>query len=183
LAKRSRLLNPKTKTPRNRYCFCNACFYLPKISDLLQNTQDFDNAGDSAWLNNLNMTAASVFRDIAIIGSLAVQKDLHIGGIVYAATLNVDTVNAKKLCLDDVCITKDELKRLLELSNRQSAEVNPAIQAESSAFSSPNPNTDATSMLDSSFGTASPEADSNTSIGTPALLPANSETASSTPSN
>jgi hypothetical protein len=62
-------------------------------------------------------------------------------GIIYAATLNVDTVNAKKLCLDDVCITKEELKRLLEMSNQSATpasatDVASAPQAEQVAGSS-----------------------------------------------
>jgi hypothetical protein len=36
----------------------------------------------------------------------------------------VDTINAKKLCLDDVCITKVELQKLLEME-RSSADVAP----------------------------------------------------------
>jgi hypothetical protein len=93
--------------------------YVPKVADLLQNGANSD---DQAWLQSLadlNMTNASVFGDIAVQGSLAVQNDLHVGGIIYAATLNVDTINAKKLCLGQTCVTEDQLKNLLKLLNQQ----------------------------------------------------------------
>lgn len=114
--------------------------YEPKVSDLLQAG---DNSDTQAWLQslaNLNQTQASVFGDIAVEGSLLVQKDLTVGGLISAATLKVDTINAKKLCLDDVCITKDELVKLLQLEN-QSAAPAPASQT---------PNPPATSSPDAS---------------------------------
>jgi hypothetical protein len=68
------------------------------------------------------MTNASVFGDIAVQGSLAVQNDLHVGGIIYAATLNVDTINAKKLCLGQTCVNEDQLKDLLKLLDAQAVD-------------------------------------------------------------
>ncbi len=96
--------------------------YAPKVADLLQNASNTGDSGVQAWLSSLadlNMTNASVFGDIAVRGTLAVQNDLRVGGIIYAATLNVDTINAKKLCLGQTCITEDQLKDLLKLLNQQ----------------------------------------------------------------
>jgi hypothetical protein len=114
--------------------------YEPRVADLLQ----FGDAANQPLIESLaslNMTDASVFDKLVIKDSLYVGKDLRVMGIIYAATLNVDTVNAKKLCLDDVCITKEELKRLLEMSNQSATpasatDVASAPQAEQVAGSS-----------------------------------------------
>jgi hypothetical protein len=94
--------------------------YAPKVVDLLQVGANTD---DSVWLQSLadlNMTNASVFGDIAVQGSLAVQKDLHVGGIIYAATLNVDNLIVnKKLCIGQTCVTEGQLKAVLKLLDGQ----------------------------------------------------------------
>ena len=102
--------------------FVQPTYYQPQVANLVQNASNTGDSGVQAWLSglaNLNMTEASVFGDIAVTGSLAVQNDLHVGGIIYAATLNVDTINAKKLCLGQTCVTENQLKDLLKLLNRQ----------------------------------------------------------------
>ena len=116
--------------------FVQPTYYQPQVANLVQNASNTGDSGVQAWLSglaNLNMTNASVFGDIAVTGSLAVQNDLHVGGIIYAATLNVDTVNAKKLCLGQTCVTEDQLKDLLKLLNQQNGIV--------AGVSSPTPTT------------------------------------------
>ncbi len=99
--------------------FIKPMHYVPKVADLLQIGANIDNQAWLLSLANLNMTNASVFGDIAVTGSLAVQNDLHVGGIIYVATLNVDTINAKKLCLGQTCVTEDQLKAILQFVNSQ----------------------------------------------------------------
>lgn len=101
--------------------FMQSGYYQPTVADLLQSSTA---SQDSGWLNSLgdlNMTDALAFGNIAVRGSVAIQKDLHVAGVIYAATLKVDTLVAKKLCLDDVCITKPELQQLLQLLHNGSA--------------------------------------------------------------
>ncbi len=105
--------------------FIQPTYYQPKVADLIQSTAN--QSADVTWLaslTNLNMTNASVFGDIAVTGSVAIQKDLRVGGVVYAAELDVDLVKAKKveaqqLCTEEVCINKEQLKALLKLLDQQ----------------------------------------------------------------
>ena len=110
--------------------------YVPKVADLLQNGANSDN---QAWLQSLadlNMTNASVFGDIVVQGSLAVQKDLHVGGVIYAASLNVDSitakkvtsdeVDAKKLCVGDVCVTPEQFLKMVQQANVGDAPADPS---------------------------------------------------------
>ncbi len=96
--------------------------YMPKVADLLQNGANSDQQTWLQSLANLNMTDASVFGDIAVEGSLAVQKDLHVGGVIYAATLNVDNLTVNKtLCIGQTCVTESQLKALLQLVQNQNS--------------------------------------------------------------
>ena len=104
--------------------FMQVSYYQPKVSELLQTGVNTDNQVWLQSLTNLNMTNAAVFGDIAVQGSVAVQKDLHVGGIIYAAELDVDTLVAKqKVCIGQTCLNEDQLKAVLKLLDQQQGSV------------------------------------------------------------
>jgi hypothetical protein len=112
------------------------------VADLLQFGTTADNQAWMTQLVNLNMTDAAAFNDLAVQGSVSIQKDLHVGGVIYAAELNADTVRAKeKLCVGQTCLTEGELKALLQLLPQgqppASPESQPDIPPQSAAADSP----------------------------------------------
>jgi hypothetical protein len=143
--------------------------YVPKVADLLQSASG--RTDQQAWLQSLadlNMTDASVFGDIAIAGSLDVQKDLHVGGVIYGATLNVDNITAKKvttdqLCVDDVCVTREQFLKMVQMANGGSTPSTPTSPNNSS--STPPTNTSSTGS-ESPNGQAAPQSDSGLVAGT-----------------
>jgi len=154
--------------------------YEPNVSDLLQTGVTDDN---QTWLNslvNLNMTNASVFGDLAVQGSLAVQKDLHVEGVIYAAQLNVDNITAKKvttdqLCVDDVCVTRDQFLKMVQQSNGGNSNIqtnnNNGIVAPDSSATSGGLGSSGGQLA----GTSSPDSNSGSSAsGTVSPAPASS---------
>lgn len=45
---------------------------------------------------------------------MEIQGDLNVAGEVTAEKVKAEEVETKRLCIEDVCVTKEELKRLLE---------------------------------------------------------------------
>ncbi len=109
--------------------FIQPTYFQPKVADILQNGQNTDTQVWLTSLTNLNMTNASVFGDIVVTGSVAIQKDLHIGGVVFAGEINTDLLVSKivkakeKLCVDDVCVTRDEFRDMVQYFKEQQGSV------------------------------------------------------------
>ncbi len=135
--------------------FMQVSYYQPKVSELLQTGVNTDNQAWLQSLTNLNMTNAAVFGDIAVQGSVAVQKDLHVGGIIYAAELDVDTLVAKqKVCIGQTCLNEDQLKAVLKLLDQQQGSVAPPSATSSGPSGQPSSG--------SSTGTSTPPTPSPT---------------------
>jgi hypothetical protein len=136
------------------------------VAELMQTNT---NPTPDAFLTNvadLNMQDAKVFGNLAVQYSLYVQKDLHVAGVLYAATLKVETIEAKKittdqLCIKDVCIGYDELKTLLQNvppTQAQAGNQAPPPDTASTDTSTSAPSPSPTTQQDSS----SPTSDSQT---------------------
>jgi hypothetical protein len=67
-----------------------------------------------AVLEALNGGAAG---DALAVRTLSVSGDLSVAGVIITAKLIAEEVKTQKLCLDDLCITKDQLRSLLERNN------------------------------------------------------------------
>lgn len=90
--------------------------WIPQVATLLQETNQHTlNTQD---MQNLNLTNASVFGRLVVTDTLYIQKDLHVKGVLFAAEIKTDRLIAKELCLEDVCVNKDQLRALLDNLNR-----------------------------------------------------------------
>lgn len=88
-------------------------FWVPSVASLMQDQNQ--TLIDSQDMSSLNLTNASVFGELVVTGSVYIQKDLVVKGVVTAASIRTDKLYTKELCLEDVCLTKDELRQLLNV--------------------------------------------------------------------
>jgi hypothetical protein len=72
-------------------------------------------------MSNLNMTDGSVFDDLVVTDSVFVQRNLRVSGVLIAAEIQSEKLTTKELCLDDLCVTKKDLQKILDLLNQQSS--------------------------------------------------------------
>lgn len=88
-------------------------YYVPSVATMLQD----GNSGNTQLqtdLATLNITDASAFGDLVVVGQVYIQKDLTVKGTVTAATIIGDTITAKeKLCINTTCVTEEQLRALL----------------------------------------------------------------------
>ena len=115
----------------------------PSIGQLLngvwRNTEEFaiyitELNSRVAILEALNGGAAG---DALAVRILSVSEDLSVAGAITAAKLIADEVKTQKLCLDDLCITKDQLRALLERNDLLDVSEEPAEEPVSEPVEEP----------------------------------------------
>lgn len=101
--------------------FIQFTYYQPSVAELLQGANEGLSQQDQTWLSGIAQTQASAVGSLAVLDSVHIQKDLHVQGVVYAAEIRTDTLTTKTLCLEDLCVTKEQLKKLLDIINEPPA--------------------------------------------------------------
>ncbi|TSC69410.1 MAG: hemagluttinin family protein, partial [Parcubacteria group bacterium Gr01-1014_56] len=102
-----------------------------------------------------NLVTNRLIAQVAIIGDLFADN-------ITATVITADTVNAKTLCLEDVCVTKDQLQLLLDNAGTSGAPSTGSGQARGGGAGSSTPPVDDTSS------TGSPQAGTTTPSDTEA---------------
>lgn len=97
--------------------------WIPQVATLLQDSnQSILNTQDMQGLSLIN---ASVFGKLVVTDTLYIQKNLHVKGVLYAVNILTDKLTTKELCLEDVCVTKDQLRALLDNLNHPTPAATP----------------------------------------------------------
>ena len=97
------------------------------------------------FFGDLNLNSNAILNASKILGTDGKWR------IDESGNLTAETVTAKKLCLEDVCIEKEQLKTLLQNAGLLEARVNPDPKSDSSARVNFNLNPDPLKCLKSDF--------------------------------
>ena len=126
-------------------------------------------------LSSFETLGAKIEQGLITIKNLVADQITAVAG--YFTTLETDTLKTKKLCLDDVCITKDELKQLLDKNVIQGVQV-PIVTQNPSGTTASSTSETATTTPTSNSGTptetgntASAVPSSDVPVETPAPTP------------
>jgi hypothetical protein len=149
--------------------FVHNFYYVPNVSTMLQSAGAVTTTLQTD-LSALNITNASMFGDIVVTGQLYVQKDLTVKGIIHTPELRAEKIVTKQLCLDEICITKEQLKAILEATHTNSSAPLPSENNAGAAGSGDSTGTEASSITDPGIPAAS---EVNPPADPPANLPDN----------
>jgi hypothetical protein len=93
--------------------FVNPTYFVPQVASVLQDTNhDTTQLGND--LADLNITDASAFGNLVVMGQLYVQSDLTVKGIIHSAEIQTDKLTTKQLCVEDICVTRDQFLHMVQ---------------------------------------------------------------------
>jgi len=102
--------------------FVGKTYFVPKVADILQNSPDPGLSGDI--LAELNLNDAYAFTGLVITNNVYVGRKLVVGERIetvelIAVKIIADEIITKKLCVDDICVTREQFKSMVEFYAEQ----------------------------------------------------------------
>lgn len=89
--------------------------WLPQVATLLQGANR--HVLNEPDMKSLDLIDTPMFGRLVVTDILYVQNDLHVRGVLYAAEIRANILIAKQLCLEEVCVTKGQLRAMLDNLN------------------------------------------------------------------